>query len=228
MGRDIQINTVEEQVYQIILNDIRTLKLLPGSRVNENQISEDLHVSRSPVRDAIKRLKGDKIIITIPNKGAFVRKLTTAELTEMYEVRLMIEGYALDSGSLPAEEETRSFLDLLGREEMAFKDRDLDEYRTVDFSLHKSIVSLCHNGYLNGIYENLSWQLYFLSLENEWDLLHFQRVHNDHLKIIHNLIDGNRDVSKKLLTSHIGRAREIIISRSKQESDSPYGAHCNL
>lgn len=219
MIADIQINTVEDQIYRILLNQIRTLQLPPGSRINENKIAEDLQVSRSPVRDAIKRLKGDNLIVIIPYKGAFVRKLTSPELKEMYEVRLMMEKHAFGCVEFPLKEEDEDrLLCLRDRLEAAYEEKDLDGYRLVDFSLHESIVSLCHNKYLSNIYENLNWQLYALFLESEWDFIHFERVQNDHLNIIRNLLDGKPDQAREILTAHVERAQELIIAHSEKES----------
>jgi len=218
MDREIHMDTVEEQVYRILLEDIRTLKLPPGSRVNENKIAEDLHVSRSPVRDAIKRLKGDRIIITIPNKGAFVRKLTPAEMDEMFDARLMMELYGLENLSPPlGEVELELFASLLDRSELAYETRNMSDFMQLDFRLHRGIVALRRNNYIVGMYENLNWQLYTIYLESEWDRQEFKRVRNDHVALINGLLSGDIEAAREHLTRHITTARKIIVARSGDE-----------
>ena len=222
MDREIHMDTVEEQVYRILLDDIRTLKLPPGSRVNENKIAEDLHVSRSPVRDAIKRLKGDRIIVTIPNKGAFVRKLTPGEMDEMFEARLMMELYGLDSLSSHLGGEDRTlFSSLFERSEAAYENRNMSEFMALDFSIHRGIVALRRNAYIIGMYENLNWQLYTIYLESEWDIQEFKRIRNDHAAVIGGLLDGKPDVAREHLTRHITQARKIIVARVAEEIECP-------
>jgi DNA-binding GntR family transcriptional regulator len=220
MNREIQTNTMEEQVYRILLNDIRTLKLPPGSRVNENKIAEDLQISRSPVRDAIKRLKGDRVIVTIPNKGAFVRRLTSTEMDEMFDARLMMELYGLDNMSAPlGESEREVFTSILERSEAVCATRNMDEFMQLDFKLHRGIVALHRNDYIIGMYENLNWQLYTIYLESEWDRQEFKRVRNDHTVLINGLLNGDIEVARQHLMRHITLARKIIVARSGEESN---------
>ena len=222
MNREIQMNTVEEQVYRILLSDIRTLKLPPGSRVNENKIAEDLQVSRSPVRDAIKRLKGDRIIVTIPNKGAFVRKLTPTEMDEMFDARLMMELYGLENLIPPLDEASLAmFSSILERSEVAYETRNMDDFMQLDFQLHRGVVALRRNDYIVGMYENLNWQLYTIYLESEWDRQEFRRVHNDHAALINGLLNEDVDAARRHLSRHITLARKIIVARSAEECNHP-------
>lgn len=63
----------------------------PGSRLNEVEISADLGVSRGPVREAMQRLARDGLVVLQPHRGAFVRRLTLAEVSNLFEVRITLE-----------------------------------------------------------------------------------------------------------------------------------------
>ena len=83
-----------ETTYERLCEEIRSGKLPPGSRLRETEIAERLAVSRTPVREAIRRLEADGLVDHLPRSGAVVRKLEYPELMELYEMRTVLEGTA--------------------------------------------------------------------------------------------------------------------------------------
>ena len=83
-----------ETTYERLCEEIRSGKLPPGSRLRETDIAERLAVSRTPVREAIRRLEADGLVDHLPRSGAVVRKLEYPELMELYEMRTVLEGTA--------------------------------------------------------------------------------------------------------------------------------------
>lgn len=75
---------------QIILGE-----LAPGEKINEIQIASDLGISRSPLREALRILENERLISNIPRKGSFVTEMSLEDLSEIYQMREMIELYAL-------------------------------------------------------------------------------------------------------------------------------------
>ena len=80
--------------YQRLLADIRAGVLQPGARLTETEIAERFHISRTPVREAIRRLEADGLVAHLPRTGAVVRRLDHSEVMELYEMRLVLEGTA--------------------------------------------------------------------------------------------------------------------------------------
>ena len=83
-----------ETTYERLCEEIRSGKLPPGSRLRETEIAERLAISRTPVREAIRRLEADGLVDHLPRSGAVVRKLEYPELMELYEMRTVLEGTA--------------------------------------------------------------------------------------------------------------------------------------
>ena len=83
-----------ETTYERLCDEIRTGKLPPGSRLRETEIAARLAVSRTPVREAIRRLEAEGLVDHLPRSGAVVRKLDYPELMELYEMRTVLEGTA--------------------------------------------------------------------------------------------------------------------------------------
>ena len=80
--------------YARLLDDIRSGVLTPGARLTETEIAERLQVSRTPVREAIRRLEADGLVVHMPRAGAVVRRLDHSEVMELYEMRTVLEGTA--------------------------------------------------------------------------------------------------------------------------------------
>src|SRR6056297_804513 len=83
-------NIVYESLKESILNG----SLKPGEKLMESRIAEDLGVSRTPVREAIRKLEKEKYVKMIPRKGAYVEDLTMEDILEVLEIRIVLEGLA--------------------------------------------------------------------------------------------------------------------------------------
>jgi DNA-binding GntR family transcriptional regulator len=86
--------SAEEQAYRYLLGRIRTGVLKPGDRLVPEEIAAAIGMSRMPVRDAFRRLATQELLTLRPNRGAVVRALDLAELTEVFEMRAVLEGIA--------------------------------------------------------------------------------------------------------------------------------------
>lgn len=197
----VDINTIENQVYSIILEKIRKGIYEPGHHLNEVLIAEELKVSRSPVREAIKRLNGTGLIEIKPNRGAFVRTLSGKEVSEMVQAREMIEIYAVQHATYPLEEEKKIRF-------KQFQDTftnnldDQDRYLAEDLLFHKTIVELLGNTYIQRYYDELYWQInYVRDMDKVRD--HLNSIHEEHLKIINALVRGTKEEAAEALYNHL-------------------------
>ena len=86
--------TVSDKVYRWIKNSIINGDLKPGERIIQENLTKQLNVSRTPIRDALQRLSAEKLVVLTPFHGAEVFALSKKSLDEIYEVRLIMESYA--------------------------------------------------------------------------------------------------------------------------------------
>lgn len=80
--------------YRRLLDEIRSGALAPGARLRETELAERLGISRTPVREAIRQLEADGLVVHLPRQGASIRTLDHAEVVELYEMRAVLEGTA--------------------------------------------------------------------------------------------------------------------------------------
>lgn len=83
-----------EAVYHRLIEDIRSGALLPGARLREVELATKYGISRTPVREAIRLLEMDGLVVHLPRQGATIRGLDYAEIIELYEMRMVLEGTA--------------------------------------------------------------------------------------------------------------------------------------
>ena len=89
------VMTIKDQVYQYIKENILSEQYKPGERLNEVSIAKELGVSRSPVRSAINELVGEGLLEAKAHQYVRVRKLTEKEILDVYELRMLVEQFAI-------------------------------------------------------------------------------------------------------------------------------------
>ena len=92
----LDTSPLNERVYQLLLDRILSATLSPGQRVDSEELSRDLGVSRTPIKDALARLSAEGLIEIRPRRGTLVAKPTRRDAEELHEMRLMIETYVAD------------------------------------------------------------------------------------------------------------------------------------
>ena len=138
------VDTISEQ----ILNDIADGVMKPGHQLKETPLAEQYGVSRSSLREGIRRLQGQGLIEIVPSKGSFVRQLTAEELAEIYEMRVELEGLAVrlttqSMSELPPDSKA-SIIDDLKKRAARLRDRrpEPSEWNRLNNDLHLALYAI--------------------------------------------------------------------------------------
>jgi len=86
--------TLRERIVDFIKDSVVSGRLKPGERVPEQEIAENLGISRTPIREAFRQLESEGFITVIPRKGAVVSPITDKDVSEFYAIKSLLEGYA--------------------------------------------------------------------------------------------------------------------------------------
>ena len=103
-GKNVEVSTASRRAYDAIELAIQIGELKPNQRLIERELVENLGISRTPIREALRQLEKVGLIDVIPNRGAIVRDATISEIIDIYAVRLTLERLALDLLPLPSPE----------------------------------------------------------------------------------------------------------------------------
>ena len=136
-----------EFAYEVLRARIREGELPPGSRVREAEIAEQLEISRTPVREALRRLEADGFLAFEPHRGMVVVQLDHQSVMELYAMREALEGTAAGLAARHASDaEIAALLDMLDRESALFEDPD--RLATHNLQFHQALFRAAHNRYL--------------------------------------------------------------------------------
>ncbi|MGR3454619.1 GntR family transcriptional regulator [Pseudooceanicola sp.] len=136
-----------ESVYERLREEIRSGTLRPGARLTETEMAERLAVSRTPVREAIRRLEAEGLVTHQPRTGAAVRSLDYPEIMELYEMRTVLEGTAARlaaRAASPVELEELSAIN----EEMAAAGEDAAARVRLNHQFHARLFDAARNRFL--------------------------------------------------------------------------------
>ena len=193
--------TVVDNVYYKLKEDIINFKIKLGTRINIQKISEDFGISQTPTREALARLAKDGLIAYKPRKGYYVIQITYKDLGEIYDLRKMVECYALEKGIKNID---KSKLKEILKEGIKIQKKPLEPEKPLEFckadrELHMAIVNSCKNGKIYKIY----LQLYpLVSISQQLDPS-YERSMNEHILLIEEILKGNIKKAKKILENHI-------------------------
>ncbi|WP_425090808.1 GntR family transcriptional regulator [Tropicimonas sp. S265A] len=150
-----------QDAYARLLDDIRQRKLVPGARMLESEIAARLGISRTPVREAIRQMEADGLVVHIPRSGARIRTLEYSEVNELYEMRAVLEGTAARLSARAASEVELAELDAINTEMKDALD-DMERLYRLNRQFHDALLNAARNRYLSKSLEGLKKTLLIL------------------------------------------------------------------
>ncbi len=206
--RDVVFETLRDAIIKQVLK--------PGERLMEIQLADEMGVSRTPVREAIRKLELEGLVVMVPRKGAYVAGVSMKDIHEVYEVRAALEMLAV---TLAAERITDEELDALERqvlkESEAEKNGDenaLDNIIYIDSTFHDIIYQAAHNQRLVQFVNILQEQLQRFRAASLSRPGRSKTALLEHKQIVEALAERNGDLAAKLAKEHIENAENAMIS----------------
>ena len=207
--RDVVFNTLR----QAILRG----ELKPGERLMEIALSQRLGVSRTPVREAIRMLEQEGLVIMIPRKGAQVAEISEKDLKDVLEVRLGLEELAVRIACQRITEEELEELERAVKEfEEAMKEDDLGVLAAADVTVHEVIYGSTHNKRLVQIISNIREQMYRYRVEYLKDVESRKTLVEEHYAVYRALKARNQQQAVKDICIHIVNQQNAILRSLEQ------------
>ena len=202
---------------EIVYEELKLLivkgKIQPGMRLMEEELAEDMGVSRTPIREAIRKLEKEGLITIEPRRGAYVSQLSSQDMVEILEVRQNVEGFAAELAAKRITEEEKIKLKEIAEEyEIAVKENDMPAMIKADTAFHHIIVEATRNKILIQMVEQLQeLVLRFIYLYYD-NFKRSDKMTEEHKMIYQAILDGNADVAKESADVHINRLKELVLS----------------
>lgn len=204
--------TSSDHVYEGIRRGIFDKTLRSGQRLPEISIAKEYNVSRTPVREALRRLENEGLVQIVPGWGACLASPTKEEIIDTYEVRETLEVMAIRKASrLITPLQLCMLQEQIDREKKAFEERDLELYMNVNDEFHLIIAKSSGNGTLAGYVGNILSRTYVQTIFFE---SFFNFADNpslmEHIKLLDALSAHDEERSVRLMKEHIRLAMEAL------------------
>ncbi|MEG0541409.1 MAG: GntR family transcriptional regulator [Angelakisella sp.] len=204
--------TIRDQAYQILKNEICTGKYLPGQWLQEKELADHLQVSRSPIREALRQLAGDGLVVEQPNKGVFVKAFTLREIEEIFDMRVMMESYALlHSKEHLTTEHKEQLLQFVSELTAAHREDNLKKYIEIDEQLHSYFILLSGNNLLVESYRRVHTMIQQFRIYSLMRHQRFDESVEEHRQMIHAIITGAVEEADEVNRKHLELAKEKIV-----------------
>ena len=205
-------STIKEQVYRILKDEICSGGLKSGQWLQEVELAERLKVSRSPIREALRLLSGDGLVVDIPNKGVFVREFTEHDIEEIYDMRVMMESYALLNSHVNLDSAREGLLREYLEALVTLHDEDnLNEYMDVDSKLHALFIALSGNSLLEESYRKISSMVQQFRIYSLLGHQRFDESVDEHCSVVTSILDGATQKAVDTNHKHLMLARDKVL-----------------
>ena len=215
------VETRSEVLIDALRDAILTGRYRPGERLVQDELAEAYGISRIPLREALRRLEGEGLVVISPNRGAIVRPLGPKDVVDLYDVRLALESLALRRAA-------ERYVDLRERTAQrhaearhAIETRSLAALIHLDRDFHADLAAASDNAHL------------IAALGSHWSQImrvmhaylkiptYTPAVWEDHEAIAEAVAHGDGDGAVARLTAHLTQARDAILAQLREKGDRP-------
>ena len=214
--REFKSASLADQVFDRLENDIIVGNYQRGEVLTELKLVEQLGVSRTPIREALRRLEQERLIEDT-GKGSVVLGITEEDLEDIMDIRISVEGLASYYAAKNASPETAAELThIMDLQDFYYTKRDYERLRQMDDSFHDQI---CNMGKRSVIRDTLvplhrkTRRYRKISIQNEERLIRMVEEHKD---IYNAVISGNAELAKALTEKHISNAKANMTERMRK------------
>ena len=207
---------LRDVVFENLREAILEGKLEPGQRLMEVQLAEQLGVSRTPVREAIRKLELEGLVVMLPRKGAYVADVSLKDIIDVLEIRSSLEGLA---AYLAADRITEEGIERLKAIAEDFKQSierkdDIETLLKKDVEFHECIFNATNNTKLSQIINTLWEQVHRFRTTYISDFDTSTYLVEEHNNILNAIISGDNELAKKYAIDHIEKAEQFMIEKS--------------
>ncbi|MDE7247698.1 MAG: GntR family transcriptional regulator [Lachnospiraceae bacterium] len=207
---------LRDVVFNALRQAIVTGEFAPGERLMEMKLADKLGVSRTPVREAIRMLELEGLVVMIPRRGAEVARITEKDLRDALEVRTAIEELSVELACARIDEEGKERLKQACNEfKEAIATKHVQNIVDGDVKFHEVIFELTKNQRLISIAQNLREQVYRYRVEYVKDFSYHDVLVEEHYEITNAILTNDVATAKEIMRKHLYNQELIVIKNLK-------------
>jgi len=212
---------LSQKVYRALKTEIIKGSLKPGTKLSEGKIAEQMGVSRTPVREALKELAAEGFVKMNPNQAVVVSNASVEDVQEVLQIRGVLEGLAARlAAKLIRKEEIKELEKYIDQMEYYAKKNDSLSFSEIDAEFHEIILDICGNSRLVQIRKNLSDQAHRYRIRSLSIPGRLKYSLKEHKEILKALKRKDSEQADRLSQIHIKNVLKNILEHEVEEEDN--------
>jgi DNA-binding GntR family transcriptional regulator len=189
-------------------------RIAPGAKLNERALSEELRVSRTPLREAIKMLAAEGLVELLPNRGAIAVALTESDVRNTFEVMAGLEAQSGELATLRITDDELQEIKAMHYEMLAaYTRQDLPTYYRLNAAIHNAINLAAKNPVLTATYQQVNARLQALRFRSNQDSEKWKAAVKEHAQMISALQARDPVAMRAVLMGHLINKRDVVIEQ---------------
>jgi len=208
----------KDKVYLQLKNDIITHQLRAGQPITEEEIVNKYSISRTPVREILRKLENDGLVKNIPYKGTYISTLRREDIEEILDIRYALEGYAAKcAAERLREHDAKTLTELEKQLVTAARTKNSVLSFECDTKLHELILNISGNNRIHSIISNLLGQIHRIRFISGHIEGRIDSVVNEHLEIIKAIKKRDPALAEEKMHIHIVNTKRLLLKPSTME-----------
>ena len=215
--------SMSDQVYQILRDAIMANEFKPGDRLVELQLAELLKASRTPIREAIRRLEHDGLVERLPQGGVRVKPVTIESVRQVYGLRGVLESYAVIQACDRITEEDFSALEAIRNQALELmKNKTMDSAEkthrilALNTDFHDTLNQLCEDAYLLKMLDVVHQEVIRMRGLALQDKSNWEEVWDQHKELLNLMRAGEKKKLEEYVKLHASRGAEYVMDALKE------------
>lgn len=202
---------LNEWAYMTIKMRILENELKPGSQLNIEEISRELSISRTPIREALLRLRQSGLVYSASRVGFFVSGITKIDFDNIFELRQLMEGYAAGkSATIITDREIEELFEINEKSIQMINKGMIKEYNRYETKLHNTIINSLNNSKIEDVMENVGDLLYRLRIYALESKDNIEKSLNEHAAVLQQIKERNAARARAAMEDHISNVKNRL------------------
>lgn len=213
---------LSDKAYTAIKQMILKGDLIPGEKLYQEKLAENLGISRTPLNSALNQLEKEMMVESLPRRGFVVTRLSLKEILDLFDVRLRLEPLGARQAAENRDPDMlKQCRGLVAEYKKISRNISPEDFRNLDYRFHNLVMKMSGNLFLQKMIS--SYNIISLgNLQLFMDSLHFPKKTTDsireHREILQSIMDNSPDEAEKAMFSHVQGTRNLIAQNLKREN----------
>ncbi len=199
------------QIFNLLRDRILNDEYTTGQKLNELALANELKISRTPIREALKQLELEGLVESIPNKGVYVKGFSPRDIDDMFEIRLSLEGLAIQLAIDRMDDvylaKIKDVYDLM---EFYTLKKEVEKVNDLNILYHETIYQATQSRYVEQLLRDVH---YYVSVTSRHSITQQERMETaliEHKAILDSIVAGDKELAKKTIQKHIKKTQLLV------------------